>query len=228
MELSEVGDLDQSLADADKHRNEVVRKAVFLGDADAQSNLGDIYYYGWGVPQDYAQAAKWYRKAADQGHVMALATVGYMHTEDFNEHREGSGILQDEVEAAIWYRRAAEAGDAHCQFDLGRQYYYGKHVTQDYEEAAEWFRKAADQGDDRAQYRLGVMYEKGWGVLQDYVMAYMLYNLASAGRPRTKQMFIWNKSDSAGKKRDRVAKKMTREQVAEAQKWAREWMERPE
>ena len=217
MEISEVGDLDQSLADADKHRIEVVRKAVELGDADAQSNLGDVYYYGWGVPQDYAQAAKWYRKAADQGHVMALATVGYLHTEDFNEHREGSGILQDEVEAAIWYRRAAEAGDADCQIDLGRQYYYGKHVTQDYEEAAEWFRKAADQGDDHAQNFLGDMYRYGQGVLQDYVMAYMLYNVASAGG-----------SDSAGKKRDRVAKKMTREQVAEAQRLAREWMERHE
>ena len=217
MELSEVGDPDQSLVEADKRRDAVVRKAVELGDADAQSNLGARYYYGWGVPQDYAEAVKWYRKAADQGHVEALATVGYLHTEDFNEHREGSGILQDEVEAAIWYRRAAEAGDAHCQFDLGRQYYYGKHVTQDYEEAAEWYRKAADQGDADAQDSLGVMYHYGQGVLQDYVMAHMLYNVASAGG-----------SDSAGKNRDRVAKIMTGEQIAEAQKRAREYMERPE
>ena len=32
-----------------------------------QKNLGTMYYNGQGVPQDYAQAAYWYRKAADQG-----------------------------------------------------------------------------------------------------------------------------------------------------------------
>ena len=35
------------------------------GDADAQYNLGASYYIGQGVPQDYAQAAAWYRKAAE-------------------------------------------------------------------------------------------------------------------------------------------------------------------
>ena len=37
------------------------------GEADAQHNLGIMYHQGKGVPQDYAEAAKWYRLAADQG-----------------------------------------------------------------------------------------------------------------------------------------------------------------
>jgi TPR repeat protein len=41
------------------------------GHADAQNNLGTCYYNGQGVPQDYAQAAGWYRKAADQGFALA-------------------------------------------------------------------------------------------------------------------------------------------------------------
>ncbi len=37
------------------------------GLAEAQNNLGTMYAKGLGVPQDYAEAVKWYRKAAEQG-----------------------------------------------------------------------------------------------------------------------------------------------------------------
>ena len=37
-------------------------------DAEALYNKGNCYYFGKGVKQDYAEAAKWYRKAAEQGH----------------------------------------------------------------------------------------------------------------------------------------------------------------
>jgi|TARA_R110002124_G_C8677892_1_gene491821 TPR repeat protein len=78
-------------------------------------------------------------------------------------------------------------------------------------------RKAADQGLVDAQFKLGGMFHLGRGVIQDAVMAHMYFNIASAGG-----------SDSARKNRDRVAEQMTREQVAEAQRLAREWMERHE
>jgi hypothetical protein len=41
------------------------------GDANAQYNLGKLYYHGWGVPQDYAQARDWWLKASAQGHLDA-------------------------------------------------------------------------------------------------------------------------------------------------------------
>ena len=47
------------------------RKAAEQGDAEAQSNLGEMYYKGEGVPQDYKEAIKWFRKAAEQGHTWA-------------------------------------------------------------------------------------------------------------------------------------------------------------
>ncbi len=37
------------------------------GNADAQSILGEMYDDGQGFAQDYAEAVKWYRKAAEQG-----------------------------------------------------------------------------------------------------------------------------------------------------------------
>jgi TPR repeat protein len=57
-----------------------------------------------------------------------------------------------------------------------------------------------------------VAYEQGDGVLQDYVLAYMWYNLAAA-----------QGAGVAAKDRDRVAARMTPEQIAEAQRLAREW-----
>ena len=82
-----------------------------------------------------------------------------------------------------------------------------------------WDRKAADQGDVRAQYSLGVLYAAGSGVPQDYVLAHMWSNLA-ASRTTASEAEIRNKAIET---RDRVAAKMTREQIAEAQKLAREW-----
>ena len=41
--------------------------AADQGYAIAQSNMGNIYFNGWGVPQNYEEAVKWYRLAAEQG-----------------------------------------------------------------------------------------------------------------------------------------------------------------
>ena len=77
-------------------------------------------------------------------------------------------------------------------------------------------RKAADQGDASAQYNLGGMYYSGKGVVQNFVQAHKWCNLAAAnltGAPR----------ESAAKRIDILERKMTKAQVAEAQKIAQEW-----
>jgi uncharacterized protein len=78
--------------------------------------------------------------------------------------------------------------------------------------AVKWFRKAAEQGDAKGQLSLGIMYGDGTGVPQDYVEAHKWYNLAAV-----------EGTENASKFRDIIAKKMTPEQIAEAQKLAREW-----
>ena len=50
-------------------------KKAEQGDADAQFNLGYLYESGRGVSQDYNEAAKWYRKAAEQGHEKAIRNL---------------------------------------------------------------------------------------------------------------------------------------------------------
>ena len=92
-------------------------------------------------------------------------------------------------------------------------YLSGRGVPQDDAEALRWNRKASEQGDATAQFNLGLMYEKGIGVPQDYVSAHMWINLAAA-----------QGGEDAQKSREFVAKRMTPDQIEEAQRMAREWM----
>lgn len=80
---------------------------------------------GQGVPQDFKQALKWYRLAAQQGDATAQFNLGVMY-------RRGVGAPQDDRQAFKWYRLAAEQGDANAQFNLGAMYYLGASVAQDY------------------------------------------------------------------------------------------------
>ena len=93
---------------------------------------------------------------------------------------------------------------------------YGQGVPQDYAEAIRWFREAADQGEANAQFNLGGMYYQGQGVTQDYVLAHKWFNLAAARA-------TGNDNEKFAKARDEVAARMTADQIAEAQRLAREW-----
>jgi len=136
------------------------------------------------------------RARAEQGDADAQSQLGFMYD-------TGEGVPHDDAEA---------------QYNLGVMYATGRGVPQDDAEAVRWYRLAAEQGDADAQGNLGFMYGNGQGVPQDYVEAHMWANLAAA--------------QSSGEDRDRWvenrdinAAKMTAEQIAEAQRRAREWNE---
>ena len=108
-------------------------------------------------------------------------------------------------------KAAAERGSIMPQFLLGNMYKAGHGVAQNYAQAVRWYELAAAQGMDAAQYNLGLMYGRGWGVAQDYVRAHMWFNLAA----------VSGDADSV-KARDITERQMTREQIAEAQRMARD------
>jgi TPR repeat protein/formylglycine-generating enzyme required for sulfatase activity len=97
-----------------------------------------MYFNGQGVPQNYAEAVKWYRKAADQGNSGSQFGLGLMYA-------EGQGVPQDYAEAVRWYRKAADQGNFGGQFNLGLMYAKGQGVPQDYQEAYLWFSLSAAQ-----------------------------------------------------------------------------------
>jgi TPR repeat protein len=138
--------------------------------ADAQSDA--VKGYAAYKAGDYAEAVKWYRKAAEQGNAIAQFSLG-------NKYLNGEGVSQDYAEAVKWYRKAAEQGYARAHLNLGWMYYDGRGVTQDYAEAAKWYRKAAEQGHAKAQFNLGFMYDEGTGVTQDYAEALKWYRKAA-------------------------------------------------
>ena len=109
------------------------------------------------------------------------------------------------------YWRLAEQGYASAQFNLGNMYAKGQGVAQNYPEAVKWYRLAAEQGYASAQFNLGAMYDIGRGVTQDDRIAHMWFNLLAS----------FGNKDGANE-RDRIAARMTSNQVSEAQSFATE------
>ncbi len=83
------------------------------------------------MPEDDAEAVRWYRLAAEQGYAAAQYNLGGMYG-------TGQGVPQDYAEAMRWYRLAAEQGHASAQSNLGDMYGTGRGVPQDYVQAHMW------------------------------------------------------------------------------------------
>jgi hypothetical protein len=84
---------------------------------------------------------------------------------------------------------------------------------EDYATALIFWRPLAEQGHAEAQFNLGVMHYEGWGVPWDIVQAHMWLSLAAT-----------QGNSVAQKYRDIVASRLIPDQIAEAQRLAREWM----
>lgn len=113
------------------------------GDRDAQYGLGILHINGAGVPQDDAEAAKWFRSAAEQGLADAQFNLGVAYL-------TGRGVPKDNVESVKWLLPAAEQGHSAAQFNVGRAYSVGDGVSRDLVMAHMWLSLAATRGRDRA------------------------------------------------------------------------------
>ncbi len=89
-------------------------------------------------PEDLAEAAMWYRKAAEQEDAEAEAALGSMY----------------------WSRAFTERLKSESAWNSGV-------ATKDEVEAVKWYHRAACQGHSGAQQSMGFAYEKGWGVPRD-------------------------------------------------------------
>ncbi len=63
-----------------------------------------MYEEGRGVPLNFIKAAKWYRKAAEQGHAVAQRSLG-------RKYEYGQGVPQDNVLAHMWFSLSAANRD---------------------------------------------------------------------------------------------------------------------
>jgi len=137
------------------------------GDIQAQYYLGLSYEYS-------PEAAKWFRKAAEQGHAKAQYFL-------YSLYRDGLGVAQDPTEASKSLHKAAAGGSDSAQYSLGLE----SAMTGNQGEAAKWYRLAAAQAHDSAQLELGRLYRDGLGVNRDFVRAYMWLLLAAEAGNQT-------------------------------------------
>ena len=169
-----------------------------------------------GVPQNYTEAAKWFRLAAEQAD-FALAQSKPWPMMYYQWQRCTARLCK---EAAKWLSLGGRTGYVlRHSINLGFMYYHGEGVPQDYTEAGEVVSPGSRTGTKRkAQRACLVMYYQGQGIPQDYIEAHKWFNLAAS-------QLLGEEYDAAVDAREETAKKMTPDQIAEAQRLAREWMQ---
>lgn len=247
LQLGYMYSLGQGVPEDEREAVKWWRKAAKGGIAIAQGYMGNAYRNGWGVPQDIQEALKWFRLGAEQGNAASLANLVYLYAGDGlryglpqddrksaewclkaahhevhwaglrmgRMYLQGQGVPQDYRKAAMWFRKAAEREDHpdhKAQIHLAELYGSGQGVPRDYREAAKWLHKAAIAGRPKAQFRLAELYASGQAMSPDYVKAFAWYTVVGQLKIRS--------APKAIDKRDALRKKMTPDQVTEAQNLA--------
>ncbi|MBO7725960.1 MAG: SEL1-like repeat protein [Thermoguttaceae bacterium] len=123
------------------------RDSAEAGDAEACYRLGRYFYDG--PDKHFEEAAKYFLRAAEQGHAKAQYRTGLCY--DLQK-----GVLEDRAEAANWYQMAADQGLVQAEYRLAECYDYGYGVPKDSATADRWFLAAAEQGYVKAQYKMGM------------------------------------------------------------------------
>jgi TPR repeat protein len=182
-----------------------------------------MYAAGEGVPQDYSEAARWWRRAAEYAFdTGALHNLGVVHG------KFSGGRSQDLVEAHKWFnlsatldRRDAPERDAVAKSMLVAQVFEAQRL------ASEWWEQNGSNSISEP-VDIGALIDDAlsdvdarglWPfdppVQLDDISAHMWLSLAVAGG-----------DESATSLRDNVASKMTQAQIAEALQLAREWQKK--
>lgn len=89
--------------------------------SESKNLLGEFFLTGHTVPQNYEKAAKWYRKAAENGDRDAQSELAFLYF-------VGRGVEQDFEKALSWFEKAAMQGLAPAQYSLGIMFYSGNGV----------------------------------------------------------------------------------------------------
>jgi len=123
---------------------EKLRARAEVGDSEAQFMLGKLYYYGFGVEQNFEEATKLFGVAAIQGNASAQFLLG-------EAFEKGSGLKRDYTQAAKWYKQAAFQGHYLAMHSLSCLYAHGLGVHKNLITAYAWNMLIARQGWDMAK-----------------------------------------------------------------------------
>lgn len=183
--------------------------AAKQGDPLALFEVAARYSEGRGVDGNFAEAAKWYKMAADKGFAPAMYRLA-------NLYENGSGVERNVETARHYYELAAEKGNASAMHNLAVMHASGATGTQDYPTAAKWFGKAAELGVSDSQFNLAILNARGNGVPQNLVESYKWFAIAAKAGDK-----------DASKKRDEVANVMAPDQLEKARAAVDLWKPQP-
>lgn len=175
---------------------EALREAALAGNNAAIFEIGSRYADGRGVGRDPKVAARWFEQAAATGHAPSQYRLASLY-------REGRGIARDSGIAFQWFDRAAAQGHVLAMHNAAVLLAEGVHGTPDYAGAALWFKRAAEHGIKDSQFNVAILFARGLGVNQDLGEAYRWFAAAAQ-----------QGDQDAVKKRDDIAARLSKEQLA--------------
>lgn len=130
--------------------------AARKGDVAAQTELGEMYLFGKGVPKDYKKALMWSTKAMKKGNEIATTNVGIMYFEGF-------GVKKNYKKASELFNKAMDKGNMNAEMKapryLGIMAQNGLGTKKNLEDAIFYYEMGDSAGDIVAQYNLAKIYE---------------------------------------------------------------------
>ena len=132
-----------------------VTQAAEYGDDRGQFYVGESYYHGRIVEQDYIQASKWFTLSAEKGYAIAQYYLGHMYY-------RGNGVPIDEKEAMRWFKLSIDRACNEARVTLGDIYCSHKDY-EGYDKAFRLYSDAMRDGYPPAYYKVGMMVYSGWG-----------------------------------------------------------------
>jgi TPR repeat protein len=157
--------LQRAFADSDLSR---VQADAERGSIKQELQLGAAYLAGRGVPQNFAQSAYWYERAANAGDPLAQNQIGYFY-------QTGIGVTRDPARAVRWYQRSASGGYLSAKVNLGVAYLWGLGVKKDMQLGYDLIHEAALRNFGLADAYMGEIYYYGLGLPVDHNTARTWY-----------------------------------------------------
>jgi uncharacterized protein len=126
-------------------------------DGPAMTLIGELYSQGLGVRRDAAEAARWYKLAAERSDRQAIFALGIAKL-------KGEGVPRDRAGAAALFQQAAAQDHPGALYNLGVLAIENDGAAADFPRAALLFRQSAELGYSDAAYALGLLFRNGTGV----------------------------------------------------------------
>lgn len=169
------------------------------GHDDAAVMAGLLALDGWtDAAEPEAQAVRWFQRAAEDQHPLALYHLGLIARDSDTDHGlgsarswfrqsaeaghvggmiayadvlESSGVPQDIAQSRVWTERAAQLGSQEAMYQLARLHDLGRGGEQDLVSARHWYEQAGGLGHPESAFEAGMMWALGQGGESDDVNA---------------------------------------------------------